>query len=83
MRSLINKSPAFVCAKVFAYTFQCSKMFDVRSIGKTGEETNRVSNIQTTDYLGVDQFTQNIAVGETSFDGNLLGFGTLFGWTFE
>ena len=55
----------------------------MRRIGESREETDGVANVQSTDDVGVDQFTEYISVGETDSLRDRLGLWSLLGRTFE
>ena len=55
----------------------------VRRVGEPREETDGVANVQTTDDAGVNQFAENITVGETDLVRDRLGLWSLLGRTFE
>jgi hypothetical protein len=50
--------------EVSANTFDGGKVFSMRPISKAGKEINRETNVQTTDDICLDKFTQNVAVGD-------------------
>ena len=53
------------------------------SIRKTGKKAYRIPDIETTDYIRVNQFTKYVAVGEAIVDGKLLRFRGFLWWTLK